>query len=201
MEAVASKEVMVTWWRSLLRGAGFREVMVAWLPFPRVDVVCKVLMDAWWQSLQVGVVFREAMAVWLPFHRVGTVYKVLMVAWLPSAPVVMVFREAMAAWFAFQMESMECRMSRAECVLNNTRTMKPLLNDYLIPIGRLAIAAAFLEEVVIRWGALLSEAAPHETHAKRLRRGLENNLKFLKRVVEQQVSPARQKAVTIASPT
>jgi hypothetical protein len=47
----------------------------------------------------------------------------------------------------------------------------------------------------IRWGALLSEADPHETHAKRLRRGLEGNLDFLMEQVEQRVSAARQKPV------
>ena len=73
--------------------------------------------------------------------------------------------------------------------------MKQRLNDYLVSIGKLAIAAAFLEEVVIRWGALLSEADPHETHAKRLWRGLEKNLDFLKEQVEQRVSPARQEPV------
>jgi len=72
--------------------------------------------------------------------------------------------------------------------------MKPRLNDYLIPIGRLAIAAAFLEEHVICWGALLSGAA-QETHAKRLRRGLDQNLDFLTKQVKQRVSAARQKPV------
>jgi hypothetical protein len=67
--------------------------------------------------------------------------------------------------------------------------MKPRLNDYLIPIGRLAIAGAFLEEVVIRWGALLSGAVHHETHAKHLRRGLKSNLDFLVKQVELRVSP------------
>jgi hypothetical protein len=73
--------------------------------------------------------------------------------------------------------------------------MKPRLNDYLIPIGRLAIAGAFLEEVVIRWGALLSGAVHHETHAKHLRRGLKSNLDFLVKQVELRVSPARQRPV------
>jgi len=35
--------------------------------------------------------------------------------------------------------------------------MNDRLNDYLAPIGKITIASAALEEVTIRWGALLSE--------------------------------------------
>jgi hypothetical protein len=45
-------------------------------------------------------------------------------------------------------------------------TMEPRLDAYLAPIGKLTIAAALLEEVVIRWGALLFEPDHSETHAK-----------------------------------
>ena len=73
--------------------------------------------------------------------------------------------------------------------------MNPRLHDYLIPIGKLTIAAAFLEEVVIRWGALLSEGGHHETHAKRLLRGLDKNLDFLIERAKEHISPAGQKPV------
>ena len=35
--------------------------------------------------------------------------------------------------------------------------MTDRLNDYLAPIGKVTIASAALEEVAIRWGALLSD--------------------------------------------
>jgi hypothetical protein len=35
--------------------------------------------------------------------------------------------------------------------------MRDDLDDYLISIGKVAIAAAFLEEVVIHWGVWLSD--------------------------------------------
>lgn len=73
--------------------------------------------------------------------------------------------------------------------------MKLQLNDYLIPIARLAIGGALLEEVVVRWATLLSEGAHHETHAKLLRRGLDSKLKFLVQRVNQRISPARQRPV------
>src|SRR4029450_6706290 len=56
--------------------------------------------------------------------------------------------------------------------------MRDDLDDYLISIGKVAIAAAFLEEVVIHWGAWLSDN-PQGTLLKRLHRGLDKNLDFL----------------------
>jgi hypothetical protein len=38
--------------------------------------------------------------------------------------------------------------------------MRDDLDDYLISIGKVAIAAAFLEEVVIHWGCLAFRQSP-----------------------------------------
>lgn len=73
--------------------------------------------------------------------------------------------------------------------------MNPKLKDYLVPIGKLTIAAAFLEEVVIRWGALLSEGDHLDTHSKSLLRGLDKNLDFLADRVKIRISPTSQRRV------
>jgi hypothetical protein len=73
--------------------------------------------------------------------------------------------------------------------------MKPRLNDYYAPIGTLTIAAATLEEIAIRWAALLSEADVDETRYKNLTRGLESNLTLLADRVRECVSSASQKSV------
>lgn len=71
----------------------------------------------------------------------------------------------------------------------------PNLNDYLVHIGKLTIAAAYLEEVAIQWSALLSDGDHEETHARRLLRGMESNLNFLCDRVKQRVSPESQQRV------
>src|SRR6266511_5121976 len=72
--------------------------------------------------------------------------------------------------------------------------MRDDLDDYLISIGKVAIAAAFLEEVVIHWGAWLSDN-PQGTLLKRLHRGLDKNLDFLADRVEERISSAKKKPV------
>lgn len=73
--------------------------------------------------------------------------------------------------------------------------MNARLNDYLIHIGKLAIAGALLEEVVVRWSALLSEPDTDETHAKRLYRGLDSNLDFLMDLVKERISAGSQQQI------
>jgi len=73
--------------------------------------------------------------------------------------------------------------------------MKPCLEDYLTPIGKLTIAAALLEETVIRWGALLSDGALLKSHADRLLKGLDRNLTFLADRIKQTMSPAYQNEI------
>ncbi len=69
--------------------------------------------------------------------------------------------------------------------------MRDDLDDYLISIGKVAIAAAFLEEVVIHWGAWLSDNS-QGTLLKRLHRGLDKNLDFLADRVEERISSAKK---------
>src|SRR5690242_5418359 len=69
------------------------------------------------------------------------------------------------------------------------------ITDYHAAIGRLTIASATLEEVVIRWGALLSEGNLDEIRYKRLLLGLEKNLTFLACRVEERVSGPNQQEV------
>jgi len=73
--------------------------------------------------------------------------------------------------------------------------MNTPLDDYLAPIGKVTIAAALLEEVVLRWAALLSEDDVHEVHYKNLTRGLEANLGLLISRVTERVSPVSQQQV------
>lgn len=71
--------------------------------------------------------------------------------------------------------------------------MNSRLEDYLPPIGRVTIAAALLEETVIRWAALLSEGALLKSHADQLLKGLDQNLTFLADKIKAIASPACQK--------
>lgn len=69
------------------------------------------------------------------------------------------------------------------------------LEDYLIPIGQVTIASAALEEVVIRWGALLAGDDVADTRYRNLTRGMENNLSFLADRVKERVSVTNQQPV------
>jgi hypothetical protein len=74
--------------------------------------------------------------------------------------------------------------------------MRDDLDDYLISIGKVAIAAAFLEEVVIHWVAWLSDN-PQGTLRKRLHRGLDKNLDFLADRVEERIAFAKKSRCSI----
>jgi hypothetical protein len=56
-------------------------------------------------------------------------------------------------------------------------------------------ASATLEEVAIRWGALLSEDGLVETRYKNLLKGMDQNLTFLAELVKERVSKANQPSV------
>jgi hypothetical protein len=64
-------------------------------------------------------------------------------------------------------------------------------DEYVFLIGKLTIAAAHLEEVVIRWTALFSDGDIQETHKKQLLVGLDKNLSLLKERVGQKCSPGQ----------
>lgn len=69
------------------------------------------------------------------------------------------------------------------------------LEDYFAPVGKLTMAAALLEEVTLRWVALLSDDPVNETRFKNLTRGLETTLTMLAELVKQRVSVANQLSV------
>jgi hypothetical protein len=73
--------------------------------------------------------------------------------------------------------------------------MKPRLDDYFAPVGKLTMAAALLEEVTLRSIALLSEEPFDETRFKNLTKGLEQTLTMLADLVRQRVSAANQQSV------
>lgn len=73
--------------------------------------------------------------------------------------------------------------------------MNDRLDDYFDPIGRVTMASATLEEVVIRWGALLSEDDVDETRFKNLTIGMDRNLTFLADRIKERVSVPNQRSV------
>lgn len=73
--------------------------------------------------------------------------------------------------------------------------MTARLDDYFAPVGKLTMAAALLEEVTLRWVALLSDDPVNETRFKNLTRGLEQTLTMLTDLVKQRVSAANQQSV------
>jgi hypothetical protein len=72
--------------------------------------------------------------------------------------------------------------------------MKPRLNDYFAPVGKLTMAAALLEEVTLRWLALLSDNFD-EARFKNLTKGLEQTLTMLTDLVKLRVSTGSQQSV------
>ncbi len=73
--------------------------------------------------------------------------------------------------------------------------MKARLEDYFAPVGKVTIAAALLEEVTLRWVALLSDDPVNETRFKNLTRGLEQTLTMLTDLVKRRVSSPNQQSV------
>jgi len=69
------------------------------------------------------------------------------------------------------------------------------LEDYYAPVGRLTMSAALLEEVTLRWAALLSDDPVDETRFRNLTRGLEVTLTMLSDLVKQRVSVVNQRSV------
>jgi hypothetical protein len=72
---------------------------------------------------------------------------------------------------------------------------QPRLNDYYAPIGKLTMAAATLDDVALRWSAVLSDNDMGETQYKNLLAGLDRNLDLLADTVRKRVSQAKQQSV------
>jgi hypothetical protein len=76
--------------------------------------------------------------------------------------------------------------------------MTETLDDYLPVIGRVTTATSELEEQVIVWSALLSNAETNETHGDRLLKGLDRNLNHLKECVVRRASVSGQQKALAA---
>jgi hypothetical protein len=73
--------------------------------------------------------------------------------------------------------------------------MTARLEDYYTPVGKLTMAAALLEEVALRWVAMLSDDPVNETRFKFLTRGLEQTLTMLADLVTIRISATNQQSV------
>lgn len=71
----------------------------------------------------------------------------------------------------------------------------PRLTEYFTPVGKLTIACAHAEEVVLLWLAQLSEEDPRQFHRRHLFTGFRKRLELLKMRVEELVTGSRKESI------